>query len=203
MTRKKLKTTFIITSLTAIAILSFMPVSWGKSWQSKEKYETSLASVHLTQLPAVLQSLKAAEKAIQSNDKDTALSALKDAKKQLWAVKKITGKHLQPLILNSPCPLSGDEINVAKLTSESVRSYQGQFVAFCCADCSSEWDTLNDAKRKSKLSKVSSTSIWTCSMHPQIRIAKSGKCPICLMALTPATESPKKGSNDGHSGHNH
>ncbi len=30
---------------------------------------------------------------------------------------------------------------------------------------------------------------WTCSMHPQIRQPKPGKCPICLMDLIPA-ESP-------------
>jgi len=27
--------------------------------------------------------------------------------------------------------------------------------------------------------------IWTCSMHPQIRQPKSGKCPICFMDLVP------------------
>jgi Cu(I)/Ag(I) efflux system membrane fusion protein len=28
--------------------------------------------------------------------------------------------------------------------------------------------------------------IWTCSMHPQIRLPKPGKCPICAMDLIPA-----------------
>lgn len=28
--------------------------------------------------------------------------------------------------------------------------------------------------------------IWTCSMHPQIRLPKPGKCPICGMDLIPA-----------------
>jgi Cu(I)/Ag(I) efflux system membrane fusion protein len=28
-------------------------------------------------------------------------------------------------------------------------------------------------------------TIWTCSMHPQIRQDKSGKCPICAMDLIP------------------
>jgi len=34
--------------------------------------------------------------------------------------------------------------------------------------------------------------IWTCSMHPQVRLPKSGKCPICSMPLilvTPAAKS--------------
>jgi len=30
------------------------------------------------------------------------------------------------------------------------------------------------------------TRIWTCSMHPQIRMPKPGKCPICGMTLIPA-----------------
>ena len=30
-----------------------------------------------------------------------------------------------------------------------------------------------------------SGKIWTCSMHPQIKVPKFGKCPICGMDLTP------------------
>ena len=29
--------------------------------------------------------------------------------------------------------------------------------------------------------------IWTCSMHPQIRLHEPGSCPICAMALIPAS----------------
>ncbi len=32
-------------------------------------------------------------------------------------------------------------------------------------------------------------TIWTCSMHPQIRLDKPGKCPICGMELIPLKES--------------
>ena len=31
--------------------------------------------------------------------------------------------------------------------------------------------------------------IWTCSMHPQIRMDKPGKCPICGMDLIPLQET--------------
>ncbi|HUX57200.1 MAG TPA: efflux RND transporter periplasmic adaptor subunit [Bacteroidales bacterium] len=31
----------------------------------------------------------------------------------------------------------------------------------------------------------SEVTIWTCSMHPQIRMDKPGKCPICAMDLIP------------------
>ena len=40
--------------------------------------------------------------------------------------------------------------------------------------------------------------IWTCSMHPQIRSDKPGKCPICGMTLIPvvvAEESSTATSN--------
>ncbi len=36
--------------------------------------------------------------------------------------------------------------------------------------------------------------MWTCSMHPQIQLAKPGKCPICFMDLIPVAD-------DEHSGH--
>ncbi len=32
-----------------------------------------------------------------------------------------------------------------------------------------------------------SATVWTCSMHPQVRQPKPGKCPICGMDLIPAT----------------
>jgi Cu(I)/Ag(I) efflux system membrane fusion protein len=31
--------------------------------------------------------------------------------------------------------------------------------------------------------------VWTCSMHPQIRQPKPGRCPICAMDLIPVTET--------------
>ena len=36
-------------------------------------------------------------------------------------------------------------------------------------------------------------SIYTCSMHPQIKLPKAGKCPICLMDLIPL----ESGSDEG------
>jgi len=36
---------------------------------------------------------------------------------------------------------------------------------------------------------ASSTSIFTCPMHPQIRQPTAGRCPICGMALVPASSS--------------
>lgn len=38
-------------------------------------------------------------------------------------------------------------------------------------------------KKEPALAKSRQTEIWTCSMHPQIRQPKPGKCPICGMDL--------------------
>ncbi len=37
---------------------------------------------------------------------------------------------------------------------------------------------------------ASAPTIWTCSMHPQIKLPKPGKCPICLMNLIPLETGP-------------
>lgn len=34
-------------------------------------------------------------------------------------------------------------------------------------------------------SAASAPTVWTCSMHPQIKLPKPGKCPICYMDLIP------------------
>jgi Cu(I)/Ag(I) efflux system membrane fusion protein len=37
--------------------------------------------------------------------------------------------------------------------------------------------------------------VWTCSMHPQVRLPKPGKCPICSMPLVPASTLTKKAAS--------
>lgn len=39
------------------------------------------------------------------------------------------------------------------------------------------------------------TGVWTCSMHPQIRQDKPGKCPICAMDLIPVPKGSGGGEN--------
>jgi len=40
---------------------------------------------------------------------------------------------------------------------------------------------------------VASTAVWTCSMHPQIKLPAPGKCPICGMALIPLADESSGG----------
>ncbi|MGM0507336.1 MAG: efflux RND transporter periplasmic adaptor subunit [Bacteroidota bacterium] len=42
-------------------------------------------------------------------------------------------------------------------------------------------------------------TIWTCSMHPQIRENEPGNCPICGMELIPAGEQEEDVSEDDYS----
>lgn len=39
------------------------------------------------------------------------------------------------------------------------------------------------------------SSIWTCSMHPQIQLSEPGQCPICGMDLIPMNEGGASNSN--------
>jgi Cu(I)/Ag(I) efflux system membrane fusion protein len=44
-------------------------------------------------------------------------------------------------------------------------------------------------------SEESGTSLWTCSMHPQIKLGEPGDCPICGMDLIPASRATTGNSN--------
>lgn len=39
-------------------------------------------------------------------------------------------------------------------------------------------------------------TVWTCSMHPQIRASEPGACPLCGMDLIPATSAETSASTD-------
>jgi membrane fusion protein, copper/silver efflux system len=38
-------------------------------------------------------------------------------------------------------------------------------------------------------------TVWSCSMHPQVRQSKPGKCPICFMDLIPLKHNPADAEN--------
>jgi membrane fusion protein, copper/silver efflux system len=52
----------------------------------------------------------------------------------------------------------------------------------------------NDSTKVS-LKETAKDEIWTCSMHPQIRMNEAGKCPICGMDLIPLVQNSNS-SND-------
>ncbi|MBF0197149.1 MAG: efflux RND transporter periplasmic adaptor subunit [Planctomycetes bacterium] len=53
----------------------------------------------------------------------------------------------------------------------------------------------HDHESSAMESAVEKQSTWTCSMHPQIKLPKQGKCPICFMDLIPQDTSG--GSDEG------
>ncbi|MCH8120716.1 MAG: hypothetical protein IIC00_13450 [Planctomycetes bacterium] len=146
----------------------------------------SLEKIHTENLPIVMLSIDKATKAIESGDKKTALAELHKARKMLFAIYGAIGTHVKPQFVNNRCPIMGSPINPEKVTKNLVRDYTGQKVAFCCAGCPSMWDKLPNALKQAKLAKVKPTlqKVWTCSMHPQIKLPKPGLCPLCNMKLT-------------------
>src|SRR5690349_13385765 len=36
--------------------------------------------------------------------------------------------------------------------------------------------------------QLATGEVWTCSMHPQVRMDKPGRCPICGMTLIPLSQ---------------
>ncbi len=45
------------------------------------------------------------------------------------------------------------------------------------------------AENPNTTSSAATTRIWTCSMHPQVRLPQPGACPICSMPLVPISAS--------------
>jgi membrane fusion protein, copper/silver efflux system len=43
--------------------------------------------------------------------------------------------------------------------------------------------------KQEQISEAGKETVWTCAMHPQIRIKEPGKCPICGMELIPLSQS--------------
>jgi Cu(I)/Ag(I) efflux system membrane fusion protein len=60
------------------------------------------------------------------------------------------------------------------------------------------WNKSSDSSADN--ATEASGQIWTCSMHPQVRLPKPGKCPICSMPLIPAKPAAKPASTNEDSG---
>jgi Cu+-exporting ATPase len=67
--------------------------------------------------------------------------------------------------------------------------HQGQTFHFCCAGCRTKFTAdpqkYLDKSKSQQSAPVPEGTIYTCPMHPEIRQAGPGSCPICGMALEP------------------
>lgn len=159
----------------------------------------SLESVHSGHLPSLSLSIERAFKAVERGDKKTALSELNKAKKMVAEINVAISQHVKPKFANARCPIMGAPINPDKVSKDLIRDYKGQKVAFCCKGCPSQWGRLTDTQKAAKLAKAqpAAQKVWTCSMHPQIKLSKPGSCPICNMRLMPLS------ATQDHTGHKH
>src|SRR3954447_4708485 len=92
-------------------------------------------------------------------------------------------------------PVCGMTVDPA--TSNHRFDHHGETFHFCSAGCRTKFaaDPANLAKEKTPQSEMPAGTIYTCPMHPQIRQAGPGTCPICGMALEPEVASLETGPN--------
>ncbi len=86
-------------------------------------------------------------------------------------------------------PVCGMSVDPA--TSRHRFDYRGKTFHFCSAGCRTKFaaDPPRYLENSKPEAAVPDGTIYTCPMHPQIRQAGPGSCPICGMALEPETAS--------------
>lgn len=110
--------------------------------------EPSGRQMKMDQLEKALKAVEDASKAVESDEKETALAELKKAK------ELITTAHtcmVGPKVVNARCPMMGNKINPATVPDNLTRMYNDQKVGFCCAECPMAWDKLSDEDKGAKL----------------------------------------------------
>jgi Cu+-exporting ATPase len=105
--------------------------------------------------------------------------------------------HGAPAAGSAKDPVCGMTVDPA--TARHSADFAGKTYYFCCAGCREKflaepWRYVGEAPAEAAPSAPAGT-IYTCPMHPQIRQAGPGSCPICGMALEPATPAAETGPN--------
>ena len=97
---------------------------------------------------------------------------------------------------NAVDPVCGMTVDPAK--TQHHAEHDGQAFHFCCAGCRTKF--LADPQRylapkPAEPPTARPEAIYTCPMHPDVRQAGRGSCPICGMALEPAAVAAHRGPN--------
>jgi Cu+-exporting ATPase len=97
---------------------------------------------------------------------------------------------------HSGCTVRGDHVHaidpvcgmsVDPRTAKHRFAYNGQQYFFCSGRCRERFEAEPDKFPQPKLPEAAAPagSIYTCPMHPEVKQAGPGNCPICGMALEP------------------
>ncbi|OIR00533.1 silver exporting P-type ATPase [mine drainage metagenome] len=100
-----------------------------------------------------------------------------------------------PASSSSLDPVCG--MNVDPATTPYKADHGGSAYFFCSAHCRDRFTAQPDtfiAPKPAETSQVETGVIYTCPMHPQIRLSGPGSCPLCGMALEP--EQPQTEHQD-------
>lgn len=94
-------------------------------------------------------------------------------------------------------PVCGMKVDPAK--SPHRHGYRGGVHSFCSANCHNQFiadpDKFLAATAAKPATPAPQGTIYTCPMHPQIRQAGPGHCPICGMTLEPVNATADAGPN--------
>jgi Cu+-exporting ATPase len=91
-------------------------------------------------------------------------------------------------------PVCGMKVDPAK--SPHRLHYGGRSYLFCSAGCRTKFAAEPEKYLSNREQKAAPAgAIYTCPMHPEIRRAKPGACPICGMALEPINAAEASGPN--------
>jgi len=112
-------------------------------------------------------------------------------KKEEYKIRSVNSDEIG---IEAICPVTKNKFKVDK-ESKAI-DYKGQTYYFCCPGCDTEFIKEPEKYIRSMFNVQRSTNneqqttnheilYWTCSMHPQVRADKPGKCPICGMELIP------------------
>ena len=93
-------------------------------------------------------------------------------------------------------PVCGMEVD--PIASKHSAEYQGQAYHFCSAGCRAKFlaDPAQYLGGTRAAPEAPPGTIYTCPMHPEIRQVGPGFCPICGMALEPATVTLDSGPSE-------
>jgi Cu+-exporting ATPase len=92
-------------------------------------------------------------------------------------------------------PVCGMDVDPA--TARHRSEHDGRTHYFCSAGCGAKFaaDPVKYLRPQAPEAAAPADAIYTCPMHPEIRQAGPGACPICGMALEPVMASADSGPN--------